>query len=452
MKRLLLLASLLPMCGFAQLQVMLFDGTTDKPIDRILEIGNAAPGDTLETRFHVRNAGPAALIFQTLAVAGASFKISSAPSLPSTIAPSNAAEFRVAFTPVGPGNYSASLQVNSTVITLRGISTAQAALLQNQTTLAANATVDFGKLERGQSATLSFTLSNPSASPVSVSTVSITGAGFRGPIGLTAPLTLAANASSAFQIAFEPQTAAPFNGTLSLDQRSFKLTGLGLEPALPKATLQIDSASGASGQQAHISIPLAVASKTTATGTLTMEFHPTATGATDDPAVGFLSGPKRIASVQIAAGDTVAHFAGQPNFAFQTGTTAGTIVFSLSLPNGSAQTTYTITPALVSLDSASADKRAGDLDVVLAGFDNTHAASALSFTFFDSAGKVLQGGPIRADAAKTFRTYFDSAQSGGMFSLRAVFQVSGDASPVAGVEVVITNPAGDTHSQRIPFN
>ena len=182
-----------------------------------------------------------------------------------------------------------------------------------------------------------------------------------------------------------------------------------------------------------------------------MEFRSNVAGAADDPAIQFLSGPKRAATVTISVGDTVGKFGTQPNMAFQTGTTAGTIVFTLTLPNATQQTSLTIAPAAVTFDTASGVRRVNDLDVSLTGFDNTYSASLLAFTFFDKSGGTLQPGVIRVDVTSQFKQYFSSTKTGGSFALLATFPVSGDATQVGGVDVQFTNSAGAAKTQRISF-
>ena len=113
MNRLLLLAAVLAAPALAQVQVFEFNGTADSAVSGLYNVGAASPGDTLKTRFHVRNngAGPASL--QTLSLAGIGFQISSAPSLPYIIAPGSEVEFDVLFAPTTLGTYSAFLLVNT---------------------------------------------------------------------------------------------------------------------------------------------------------------------------------------------------------------------------------------------------------------------------------------------------------------------------------------------------
>jgi len=190
----------------------------------------------------------------------------------------------------------------------------------------------------------------------------------------------------------------------------------------------------------------------TGTGTLTLAFHSSVPGVADDSAVQFLSGPKRAATVTISPGDTVARFGSQSSIAFQTGSTAGTIVFTLSLPNATTQqVSLTISPTSVILDTVGAVRRVGNLDVSIIGLDNTYSASQLSFTFYDKNGTTIQPGVIRVDATSDFRLYFTASQVGGLFAMLATFPVSGDVSVVTGFDVQITNSVGATKTQKITF-
>src|SRR5579863_3331141 len=94
--------AILPWSALAQIQVFQFDGTTETAVGSLCNVGPATPGDTLETRFRVRNIGSGPATFQTLGFTDAAgvhpsqdgFQIAAAPSLPYIIAPGNFAEFR----------------------------------------------------------------------------------------------------------------------------------------------------------------------------------------------------------------------------------------------------------------------------------------------------------------------------------------------------------------------
>jgi hypothetical protein len=452
--RLLLVLALLPLPAMAQIQVFAFDGTTETPLSSLFNVGSTSPGDTLETRFRVRNQGNGPATFQTLSLAGTGFQLVSAsvPSLPYIIAPGSFAEFRVDFTPTTIARFSAFMTVNSTNITLQGNGVAAAALRLSgsQAPIAAGAAIDFGSVTVGSSKTLTFNLSNPGSSSMTIHAITVAGAGFSGPLGITAPLQLPAGQAVSFQVQFQPQAGQAAQGTLTVDGRAFNLTGLGLNPPLPGASIVLASTVGASAKQNSVSISLASASQVGGSGTLTMQFQPSVPGVTDDPTVQFLSGPKRTATVTVAAGDSTGKFNGQPSLAFQTGATAGTITFTLTMPNGTQQTSLTIAPAQIMLDAATGLRKAGELDISLTGLDNTYSASQLSFTFYDLKGAV-QPGAIGVDASSAFRQYFAGTQAGGMFALLATFPVAGDTTQIGSVAVQITNSAGIFSTQQIPI-
>jgi hypothetical protein len=181
-----------------------------------------------------------------------------------------------------------------------------------------------------------------------------------------------------------------------------------------------------------------------------MAFQSSVTGVTDDPAIQFLSGPLRQATVNVAIGATSATIGGEAGMAFQTGTTAGTITFTLTLGNGAPQqAALVIPPAPVLLDTFTAVRQLGALDVAFAGFDNTYSASQLAFTFYDLTGKALPQGAINVDAASTFQQYFSASQAGGSFQMLATFPVTGNSTEVGFVAAQILNSLGTTTAQQI---
>ncbi len=185
-------------------------------------------------------------------------------------------------------------------------------------------------------------------------------------------------------------------------------------------------------------------------GTLTLAFQPSVTGVTDDPAIQFLSGPLRTASVNIAIGDTAATIGGKSSMAFQTGTTAGTITFTLTLENNTLQqTSLTIPAAPINLDSVTAVRLFGSINVAFSGFDNTYSASQLAFTFYDTTGKALPQGAIDVDSAGAFQQYFSTTQAGGAFQVLAMFPVTGNEAEIGFVAVQIANSLGTTTAQQI---
>jgi len=456
MPRLLLFVALLPLSALAQLQVYEYDGTSDTPVGPVVNVGTAAPGDTIEARFHVRNNGNGPIVVQTLSLAGDGFTIAGAPTLPYTLAPyvgpASEAEIDIEFSPTIVASYNATLLINTTSVVLTGTAAPSAVvtLAGSNTPLSAGAVVNFGSAAVEITRTQGFLLSNSGSADISVERVAVSGSDFTlGP--LTTPVQIGPGQSVPFQVTFTPQSGAPAQGALMVDTRTFKLVGQGLDPPLPGASIVFASTVGASAQQNSVTIPLASASQVTGNGTLTMTFQSSVTGVSDDPAIQFLSGPRRKATVSIAAGDTSAKIGGQGSMAFQTGTTAGTITLTLALNAATQQSTLAIAPSPITLDSFTAVRQYGALNVAFSGFDNTYSASQLAFTFYDLKGLALPQGAIDVDAATAFRQYFDTTQAGGSFALLATFPVTGVTSQIGFVSAQITNSAGATTAQQIPF-
>ena len=135
---------------------------------------------------------------------------------------------------------------------------------------------------------------------------------------------------------------------------------------------------------------------------------------------------------------------------FQTGTTVGTITFALTIENNPPQTTtLTIPPAAITLDSVTAVRQPGEIDVAVAGFDNTYSASQLAFTFYDLNSNAIPQGVISVDAASEFQPYFGGTQFGGMFQLLLKFPVTGNAAEIGFVSAGITNSVGTTTTQPV---
>jgi hypothetical protein len=449
--RALLFAALLPLSALAQLQVFVVSGTTQTEVGSSFDVGTAAVGDTIETQFRVKNTGSTVAPLAVSLSSDGGFVIQCAPA--PDVPPGLESAFCIDFTPTLSGGFSAELSVNTITILLTGKSAAAATvtLAGSSTPLLYGATIGFGSVDAGSSGTQGFVLSNSAAASVTVASIVVSGSGFSGPIGLTTPVQIGSGQSVPFQIKFTPQSGTLYQGTLTVDGRTFALTGQGLNPLLPGASIVFASTVGASAQQNSITIPLATASQVSGTGLLTMAFEPSISGVTDDAAVQFLSGPLRTATVSIAAGATAATIGGQSSMAFQTGTTAGTLTLTLTLPNTTQQATLIIPPAPINIDSATAVRLFGSLNVAFSGFDNTYTASQLAFTFYDITGKALPQGAINVDATADFQQYFSTTVAGGSFQVLAEFPVSGNEAEIGWVTVQITNSLGTTTAQQIPL-
>lgn len=273
--------------------------------------------------------------------------------------------------------------------------------------------------------------------------LAVTGVGFALQSAPTPPVSISPGQSITFKVIFSASAKGSYSGLLGIGARQFQLTGTAIQPAL-ELSMQVDVQPLTSQQQAHISVQSSTAAGAAAIGQLTMTFVPAVTGISDDPSIVFSATGGRQIQVTIAQGSQTGTFNGQSPFTFQTGTTAGTITFTLVFPNQApVSKAFTIVPATVQITSGKAVVQAPSLVVTLSGFDNTYSAGMLSFTFFDKSGKPLTAAALSADATTLFHQYFfNQSKTGGAFSVQTTFPVTGDITQVGSVKVGVSSSSG----------
>lgn len=399
----------------------------------LYDLGSTYAGGTLSARFQLRNTSAAAASVTIIKAAGAGFT-TVAPPLPAAVEPGAAVEFTVAFSAPDVGHYSAVLSAANVTILLTA--TVAPSLTWRVEGAPLGPGVDFGSTPAGTTVRRQFTVLNATPGILMVPAMSVSGAGFAlegTPPGGTALLP---QHSAGFTVAFTPPSAGTFAALLLYGDRATVLTGTGLEPPLPPPVLSVDLPQAASGQQGTLVVTFASPLPIAASGTATLDFR-----GSWDPSITFASGG-RSATFSLAAGDT------RVVLPFQTGTTAGTIVFGVTLGSDSASLTVPIPAAPPSFTQLSGSRTAAGVEVGITGWDNTHAVSQAAFTFYDSAGKPIAPGALRVDVSGDFSRYFAGSDAGGAFTLRADFPVSGDAAQISSYDVSLTGPGGTTKSAR----
>jgi hypothetical protein len=444
---------LIPIAMHAQLALVTFDGTTESPVGATYSYGTVSNGDTKDVRFRARNVGNSKVDLTTLTISGTGFSILAVNGVvPSPIAPTNFLEFTIRFGAALAASYSANLQVNSISVLLLATAvpapevTVFPACLPGST-----GGVDFPSVAMGTTGGCIFSLRNPSAQPLLISTLSVTGdAAFQGPQNLATPLTLRPNDAITFTVQFTPVCGTlNYAAMLNVNTRSYPLAGVGLTAPLPKPLMTFDTAKIGSGEQHTISMILPSPAACASSGNLNLAF----TGVAGDQSVFFLSGSAHTLPFSVKAKDTQISINGQASAPFQTGTTAGTITFTLNgTPiGGDATTKVTIPPAPIAIETASAsNQRAGELDITVTGYDNTYSAGAMSFTFFDTGGNVM-GSAIAADFTSNFKSFFSGATTGSAFLMRVSFPVIGNQLSIGKVQVNLTNSAGQAQTGSLTF-
>lgn len=387
-------------------------------------------------------------------------------TLPSSIAAGGSGTFTITFAPGNTNTQQTTLSVAGNTFTLQGTGVASvtgdiSSLVITYTnsagvTLAAQAAsaINFGSSVTGTgiAPSLLFTVSNPATTigPVSVPTISVSGAGFAISGTNPAPASIQPGSSITFSITFAVGATGTYTGTLLIGSRSFSLTGQSIVSSLPAASISVDQQLLLSQQQPHVTVNLASAAPTAEIGTLTMTFTPSVANIADDPAIEFVATSSRQLQVTAASGATTASYNGQSAITFQTGTTAGTITFTVQFPSQPAVTqSYTIAPAAVQITSGTAVAQSPNLVVTLNGYDNTYSTGQLSFVFYGTTGQVLTPTAISVNASTNFHQYFfGTTQSGGAFSVQATFPVSGDVTQVGSVAVTLSNSVGQAASTQ----
>ena len=450
MKSVILLALLLPVAARAQIALYVMNGSTAAPAGAALDLGRIAAGDTVSIRLRIKNIGTSVANISRFSADGSGFT-TDRPSVPFPIAPGSAQDVLLNFQAATPAVYSANVQVNSQINNISVIAVATVVLGPSLTVFKVCTgsdgpppAIDFGSVQAGQLRLCNFSLQNTSAQPMPIATFQVTGSAFRLSSGLKAPFTIAPGDAAAFVIEFTPGTAGLYSGALAIETRTYGLSGTAFNSPLPKPLLEFDSGPMQSAQQRRLTMRLPSAAPATASGVVNLAFLPDTTLITDDPAVVFLATGTRTLPFSVTQGSTQILIGGQASAVFQTGTSSGRIRFTLTgiSTDGDPTTTLTIPASLLSFDTATATRRTGNLDIQLIGFDNTYAAGAMVFTFFDTSGQTLQPGAILADFTQAFRAFFTKTQAGSAFQVRVSFPVTGDTSGIAGVDMKLSNNAG----------
>jgi hypothetical protein len=337
--------------------------------------------------------------------------------------------------------------------------------------------VDFGTVPVGAPNTVAFQLANNGPGRLVLTRLAVDGAAFQ--LGRT-PAGLAIDVGKAieFTITFTPPAAGATRlgelwvQTAGQPRAEYDLAGTGagqaagafIEPraeaapatdaaATPTPTPTpwpsgsiVAQPSLASGQQSTISVQFDSPLPADGAGTLTMDH----TGGGDTqrgfvlPDANGTFAPSQV-SFTLTKGESVARFMGHPGIVFQTGSTASTLTFKAMLGDKTelASQSLTIAPAVPGLDSVFLESAANGVLVTVDGFDNTQTASALTFTFYDTANRQI-GQPIPVDATRQFQGYFQSAAT-GLFGLKQAFNVTGDTSAIGSVSVSVTNSQGSSN-------
>lgn len=388
--------------------------------------------------------------------------------IPVTLTAQTSANFTVTFAPGQTGLATVNLLVGSNTYPIEGegiivadidaLSISYVDSTGVRSLPQAASPIPFGQLVAGggSSQVLTFTIANPSTSfnAVTVPSITVTGTGFQlNPTitGATAfPDSLAPGGSIVFKVSFTAGSAGSYSGVLSIGPRVFSLAGIGINSPLPSFSVVVAPSPLTSQQQATVSVQFASPSALTLSGNIAMSFTPSVTGVTDDQAIKFVDTNSRSLTLSVAASGQTATYNGESAIPFQSGTTAGTITFTVAFLNTPVYTqSFTIPPAIPQITSATAVRSNPNLVITLVGYDNTYSAGQMNFTFYDTSGNLIS--PVSLNATSNFQSlFFNNNKGGGAFSLIATFPVTGDVTKVGSVAVTLSNSVGQA-TQTLKF-
>lgn len=403
----------------AQILVETPDGF--RPVGSSFVMGSTNPGDPLDVRFR----GPAGA---NLAVAGVGFSVR-------TILPTG--EFTLRFLPEAEGSYSANLSAGSWSVIVRGTALAVATVVHRGEPLFQGGVIDLGSVEVGTAASATVLLQNRSSRTLTIPSIA-SEFSLAEPVAL--PLVLEPGAEQSLRLTATPEVAGRRSGVLSIAGRTFELRVTGTFPRLSEARIVTDPATWASGQQVRLRIEFAEAARLNTAGTVEVQF----TG--DDPAVRLSVG--RVAAFTVPAGSNVARFGEEDDIMLQTGTVAGLIRLRVTTPGSEVSRDFRTVLQPVGIDEARVTREGSTIVVALSGFDNSRGAASMNFQFADKAGNPL-GSVFSVTPENEWKSYFQTSGLGGVFRLRAVFPVAGDASLVGSVTVAIANAVGRTEVGKL---
>jgi hypothetical protein len=162
-------------------------------------------------------------------------------------------------------------------------------------------------------------------------------------------------------VQFMPTVAGKRTGSFAIGARIYTLTGTGVAPAMPKPRLTVALPLAQSVQQGAVAVAYDGPAATAGSGIVTLQFLP-ALAVASDPAIAFAS-CDRTASITFAAGDIQATIGTGRIAAFQTGTTAGTIILSAQAGTVSDQQLVAIMIAPVAFSSTQGSRSPGSIQV-----------------------------------------------------------------------------------------
>ncbi|MBE0656230.1 MAG: choice-of-anchor D domain-containing protein [Bryobacteraceae bacterium] len=448
-------------------------GSTPVTPNQAIQLTGTPVGDSTTLLFRFSNQTTRDLTIPTIAITGTSYGLQDVPIQPVVVPPGDSQLFSIVFSPTAPGPQNGTLRIGGDVFFLTGEGIGPQLSYSYRSPAGVTPVQPLGNVvfpgaQVGGSSTVDFIIRNSGSAPAPIVSIGIVSDGARvfEIEGLQAlPTSIAPSASIVFTIRFSPLNTTFATASLRVNNDAFPLGGIGATPE-PLPSYTIDGPTTIqSFQQPAIGLTLASPYGMDVTGTLSLATE-SESGA-GDPSVQFSTGGQ-VVNFTIPAGETKAVFpSGSNQIKFQTGSVAGTIVFTpafvieggLDLTPENPLTLRLALPAAAPLlAGASVDNRTTTgFTLSIVGTTTTRSLTRAKVSFKGKPGFNFTQTEFEMDLTAASFGWFtspSSVQFGGQFLMQVPFSFSNSdtsnqaLSPILAIEsvaVTVSNSLGSSN-------
>jgi hypothetical protein len=177
-----------------------------------LNFNNVQVGSSASAVTTLKNVGTGNVTLSQINLSGSGFSTSGIAT-PVLVVPGEALTLTVKYSPTSTKATSGDISLVSAQGGITSV-TVSGTVSQSALTLSPGS-INFGSAVTGVANTQTVQISNPGTAPVTITAANISGAGFSAS-GLPLPMTLSAGKATAFNVQFDPKSAGPSTGSLSL--------------------------------------------------------------------------------------------------------------------------------------------------------------------------------------------------------------------------------------------
>jgi hypothetical protein len=272
-----------------------------------------------------------------------------------------------------------------------------------------------------------------------------------------------------FTVQYSPVNVATVTGTVTINNQTLTLLGVGqAPPPLPAVTITNVASVLAPLQQPSAGVQFAAVYPYAVRGVLTLSFL--SASFVDDPSIEFATGSRTI-NFTIPANTTQAVFTQASGAslgtlaAFQTGTVAGSVSLTVSgltvgqvdlTPSSAPSQSFQIPASVPQLTSVLVQSFANNQIVLLInGYSTPRNLSQLSFQFTGASGADLQTTSLNLNVSGAFSSWYTSTASdvfGSQFSVTVTATITGNPAAVQSIAVTATNSKGTSAAQTVTLS